>query len=138
MVAVLAGRTGLMMQMNKPGLRGLPRLAAATRYSFRGIHAAWRCEEAFRLEAMLAIVLVPSAFWLGEDLVHQMLLIASCVLVLIVELINSSIEAVVDRVGLEHHPLSGQVKDLGSAAVFLSMLLCGATWILSLWQHFSA
>lgn len=123
------------MHMNKPGLRGLPRLAAATGYSLRGLRAAWRHEEAFRLEATLAALLLPLAFWVGESLTQRLLLIACVTLVLIIELLNSAIEAVVDRVGPEHHPLSGQAKDLGSAAVFISMLLCGGIWGAFLWQR---
>lgn len=123
------------MSMNKPGLRGLPRLIAATGYSLRGLRAAWNYEEAFRVEALLAIVLIPAAFWVGESLVHQLLLIIGVVLVLIAELVNSAIEAIVDRVGAELHPLSGQAKDIGSATVFVSMLLCGLIWGLSLWRY---
>lgn len=121
--------------MTKPGKTGLPRLIDATRYSLQGLKATWRYEEAFRLEASLAMVLIPLAFWVGETLTHQLLLIFSCALVLLAELLNSAIEAVVDRISGERHPLSGQAKDIASAAVFLAMMLCLLTWSLSLWQR---
>ena len=109
--------------MGKPGNTGLRRIVNATFFSFAGFRAAWRDEAAFRQEALLCLVLVPTAFWLGRTAVERSLLIGSCLLVLIVELLNTGIENVVDRVGQEHHRLSGQAKDLGSAAVFTSLML---------------
>ncbi|NQY02183.1 MAG: diacylglycerol kinase [Halieaceae bacterium] len=120
--------------MSKPGKRGLARLVAATRHSADGFAAAWRNEEAFRLEASLALAFVPLAFFVGESLVHQLLLLVVCALVILAELVNTAIETVVDRIGPEQHPLSGQAKDIGSATVFVSLALFLAAWVPSLWQ----
>ena len=108
------------------------RLVAATRYSTHGLTAAFRHEEAFRLEALAAVVLVPLGLWLGEDGTEQALLAGSVVLVLIVELLNSAVEAVVDRVSLDHHVLSKRAKDYGSAAVMLALAAAAGTWLLVL------
>lgn len=126
------------MTMNKPGLRGFARVVAATGYSLRGLRAAWRWEEAFRVEAILGLILLPAAFWVGQSLLHQLVLIIAFGIVVVAELVNSAIEAIVDRIGMEPHPLSGQAKDLGSATVFVSTLLCGLVWGLSLWQRLAA
>jgi diacylglycerol kinase (ATP) len=107
---------------------GLRRILAATGYSIEGFRAAWRGEHAFRQELFLLAVATAVAFWLPLPALHRLLLIGSLVLVLIVELLNSAIEAVVDRVSLQSHPLSKTAKDLGSAAVCLALLLAGATW----------
>jgi diacylglycerol kinase (ATP) len=123
--------------MTKPGKPGLARLFAATGYSMQGLRAAWKHEEAFRIEATLACLCVPLAFWVGRDLTHQLLLVICCALVIITELINSAIEAAVDRFGSEQHPLSGQAKDIGSAAVFTSLALFLIAWLPSLWQRFA-
>ena len=96
----------------------------------RGLRSAWQREAAFRQECVLAAVLVPAAFVVGETLVQTALLIATLALVLVVELLNSALEAVVDRIGRERHPLAGQAKDMGSAAVFVSLLLVVVTWVL--------
>lgn len=122
--------------MGKPGNTGFRRILNATLFSFAGLKVAWRSEAAFRQESALCIVLVPSGLWLGQTAVERSLLIGTCLLVLIVELLNSGIEAVVDRVGLEHHALSGQAKDLGSAAVFLSLVLTVVVWGLIAWERF--
>lgn len=98
------------------------------RFSAQGFGHAWRYEAAFRQELILCAVLVPVALWLGDDGLERLLLIGSCALVLIVELLNSAVEAAIDRVGHERHELSGRAKDLGSAAVFVSLLLAAATW----------
>ena len=95
-----------------------------------------RDEAAFRQEALLCVVLVPAAFWLGRTAVERSLLIGPCLIVLIVELLNTGIENVVDRVGQEHHRLSGQAKDLGSAAVFTSLMLTLVIWCLIAWERF--
>lgn len=110
------------------GRRGLARLVHATRYSAAGLAAAWRGEEAFRQEIVLGIVLVPAALWLGRSAVEVAALIGTWLLVLTVELLNTAVEATVDRIGAERNPLSGQAKDLGSAAVFMSLALLLLTW----------
>jgi diacylglycerol kinase (ATP) len=109
---------------------GPRRVWNALRYSMRGLAHALRVESAFRQELTLAAVLVPVALLLRLPSLETLALIASVVLVLIVELINSSIEAAVDRISLDHHRLSGRAKDLGSAAVFLALMLCMLTWLL--------
>jgi diacylglycerol kinase (ATP) len=124
--------------MGKPGNTGLRRIVNATFFSFAGFRAAWRDEAAFRQEALLCVVLLPAAFWLGQTAVERALLIGSCLIVLIVELLNTGIENVVDRVGLEPHRLSGQAKDLGSAAVFTSLVLTLVIWCLVAWERFAA
>lgn len=108
--------------------RGLWRSARALLYSWAGLQAAWQHEEAFRQELMLSIVLFPLAFWLGENGLERALLGSCLLLVLIAELLNSALEAAVDRTGSEHHPLAGRAKDLGSAAVFLSMVNVVLVW----------
>ena len=107
---------------------GLKRIAAAAGYSIEGFRTAWRGEHAFRQELVLLAVATVVAFLLPVPATHRLLLIGVVVLVLIVELLNSAIEAIVDRVSLERHPLSKNAKDLGSAAVCLALLLAGATW----------
>ena len=109
----------------------LRRLPNATRYSLAGLRAALRHEEAFRLE-LLVLVVVPAAFWLGRSSVERALLIGSWCLVLVVELINSAVEALADRAGLERDELAGRAKDLGSAAVFCSIVVAMAVWVLIL------
>lgn len=123
--------------MTKPGKTGIPRLLAAMRYSYQGLRAAWKFEEAFRIEATLALVCVPLAFVVGQNLAHKIALLICCALVIITELVNSAIEAAVDRFGSEMHPLSGQAKDIGSAAVFTSLMLFLAAWAPSIWQWFN-
>ena len=122
--------------MGKPGNTGIRRIVNATFYSLAGLRAAWQHEAAFRQEVMLAVVLIPAGIWLGRTAVERSLLIGSCLLVLIVELLNSGIEAIVDRVGTEPHRLSGQAKDLGSAAVFVSLTLVLVVWGLIAWSRF--
>jgi len=122
--------------MGKPGNTGLRRIVNATFFSLAGLRAAWLHESAFRQETLLCAVLIPTAFWLGQTAVERSLLIGSCLLVLIVELLNSGVEAVVDRVGEEQHRLSGRAKDLGSAAVFVSLALVLVVWSLSAWSRF--
>lgn len=107
---------------------GVKRIYAAFFYSIAGFKAAWKNEHAFRQELLLAIPLAILALFLPVSAIEKLALIAVLVLVLIVELINSAIEAVVDRVSFEHHPLSKNAKDFGSAAVFLALSLAGATW----------
>ncbi len=124
--------------MNKPGNTGFRRVINATIYSAQGFAHAWRYEAAFRQELVLTVLLMPVAIWLGQNTVERVLLIACCLLVLIVELLNSAIEAVVDRFGGEHNELSGRAKDLGSAAVSLSLLLVPLIWGGVAWQRFAA
>lgn len=118
--------SGLMHSTVKP--TGLKRLILATGYSLRGLKATFRTEAAFRQEVALAIVMIPLGLWLGKTAVERALLVASVLLVLLVELLNSGIEAVVDRIGLEMHELSGRAKDIGSAAVFVSLVNVGVVW----------
>lgn len=111
---------------------GWRRLFNATGYSWAGLKAAWHNEQAFRQESLLCLILTPIALWLGENAVERVLLIGSLLLVVIVELLNSGIEAVVDRIGRERHELSGRAKDIGSAAVFLALLNATMVWIILL------
>jgi len=108
------------------------RLARATRYSAQGLRAAWRHEHAFRLEVGLFVVLAPVAWWLGETATQRALLLASLGLVLIVELLNSALEAAVDRSGSEENKLAGRAKDLGSAAVLIALLQGAMVWAIVL------
>ena len=120
------------------GRTGLDRVFRATGYSLAGLRTAYRGESAFRQEAWLAVVLIPAAFWLGRSWVEIVMLAGSVALVLIVELLNSGIEAAIDRVSFELHDLSKRAKDLASAAVFLSLVLCGAIWLTAAWSRFIA
>ena len=113
---------------NKPGATGLTRIINAYGYSIKGLKAAFINEAAFRQELLLFIILAPLALWLGQSGVEQALLIGSLFLVLIVELINSAIEAVVDHFGKELHELSGRAKDIGSSAVLVSLLNVFVIW----------
>jgi diacylglycerol kinase (ATP) len=113
-------------------LAGLPRLRAALLNSMKGFGAAWAGEEAFRQEVYLLLVALPLGLWLGKTGVEKALLVGSVLLVLIVELLNTGIEIVVDRIGFERHELSGRAKDVGSAAVLVSLVLAGAVWLLVL------
>lgn len=115
---------------------GFIRLWHATRYSLHGLKAAWS-EAAFRQEAVAAALLLPAAFWLGKTWVERALLAGSVVMVLVVELLNTGIEKAIDRIGPEWHDLSRRAKDIGSAAVLLSLLLCGAVWLGAGWAHFA-
>lgn len=109
---------------------GLARIRNALGYSLRGLRLAWRVESAFRQELLLALVLIPIALLLRVSALERLALIAPVVLVLIVELLNSAVEAAVDRISLERHELAGRAKDLGSAAVFLALGLCLLSWVL--------
>lgn len=109
--------------------RGVIRAVKAAKYSWRGLAAAWRCEEAFRQEVVLAALMAPFAFVIAEGFADRGLLLGSLLLVLLVELINSAVEAVVDRISVDQHELSRRAKDMGSAAVMLSLLLAGGLWL---------
>ncbi len=118
--------------MANQNAKGFKRLINACFFSVAGFKATWKHEEAFRQEVILLVISTPIAIWLGGSAVEKVLLIGSVVLVLLVELLNSAIEAVVDRVGLEHHELSGRAKDIGSAAVMMSLAWVAVTWALIL------
>jgi diacylglycerol kinase (ATP) len=118
------------------GRTGLERVIRATGYSIEGLKTAYHGESAFRQETWLAVFLLPAALWLGRTWIETALLAGSVLLVLIVELLNSGIEAVVDRVSFELHDLSKRAKDLASAAVFLSLMLCSGIWLAALWHRF--
>ncbi len=109
-------------------LSGLARLIAASKYSWLGLCATFKHEQAFRLELIICVVLIPVALWLATNGVERALLIGSLLLVLIIEVINSAIEAVVDRIGSDKHELSGRAKDMGSAAVFISLVSVIVVW----------
>lgn len=117
------------------GRTGLDRVIRATGYSMAGLAAAYRGESAFRQEFWLAVVMLPFAPWLGRGWVEITLLAGTVMLVLIVELLNSAIEAAIDRVSYELHDLSRRAKDIASAAVFLSLVLCAGVWLAALWQR---
>jgi diacylglycerol kinase (ATP) len=112
---------------------GLNRVFHAGGYSIQGLLAGWG-ETAFRQEALAAVVLLPTAFWLGQGWVETALLAGSVLLVMIVELLNTGIESAIDRIGPEWHDLSKRAKDMGSAAVLLSLLLCGGIWLAAISQ----
>lgn len=114
--------------MPKPGKTGIARIVDAFFYSMCGFREAWQCEAAFRQEVVLAVVLIPTAFWLAETHIELILLIASVFWVLMAELANSSVEAVVDRIGSEIHVLARRAKDIGSALVFVSLVLLTIVW----------
>lgn len=118
--------------MVKPGNTGIRRLAMALVHSWKGFLAAWRNEEAFRQETIGCLLLVPLAVWLGDNGVERALLVMTALLVPLVELMNSAIEAVVDRFGGTRHTLSARAKDMGSAAVFMSLVILVTVWALVL------
>ena len=116
-------------------LTGWARILAAFFNSMKGFKAAWQSEEAFRQEVLLLAVAAPLGLWLGATAIEKALLVGSVLLVIIVELLNTGIEIVVDRIGFERHELSGRAKDVGSAAVFASLALAGLVWLLLLWPR---
>lgn len=124
--------------MGKPGNTGIRRLLRATVYSVQGFVHAFRHEAAFRQELALTVVLVPAALWLGRDVIERAMLVAVLFFVLVVELLNSAVEAAVDRHGDEHHELSGAAKDLGSAAVFVSLTIVVVVWGAVIYDRFNA
>ena len=119
------------------GHTGIDRIIRACGHSMHGLRSAYTGESAFRQESWLAALLLPAAFWLGQDWVQVALLAGSVLLVMIVELLNSGIEAAVDRISYDWHELSKRAKDFGSAAVLLSLILCVAIWAAALSQRFS-
>lgn len=115
---------------------GLVRMRHAFGYSVAGFRAGWN-ETAFRQEALASLVMLPLAFWLGQTWMEVALLAGTVLLVMVVELLNTGIEAAIDRIGPEWHALSKRAKDMGSAAVLLSLVLCAGTWAGALWTRFS-
>jgi diacylglycerol kinase (ATP) len=121
----------------KPGKTGIARLVDATRYSIKGFRACWSNESAFRQELGLFCVLFPLSFFVAESATQWLLLIAPLFLLLIVELLNSAVESVVDRIGPELNELSGRAKDMGSAAVLTCLILTGLCWATITWSRFA-
>lgn len=119
-------------------LTGFKRIVAAFDNSIKGFSFLLKNEAAFRQEAGLAALLTPLAFLISQSLVELLFLLLSLVLVLVVEILNTAIEATIDRIGLEYHELSGLAKDLGSAAVLVSLLFCAGVWLSFLWRYLSA
>jgi diacylglycerol kinase (ATP) len=122
-----------MSDRHKP--TGILRLLRAFGYSLQGFRYAWREEAAFRQEAGLALLVIPAGLYLGRSGVERALLVSPMLLILVVEILNSAVEAIVDRHGTERHPLAGMAKDMGSAAVMLSFVLLGTVWLLILSDH---
>ncbi len=120
--------------LDRPKPRGLIRLWRAFGNSWKGFKGAFREEAAFRQELGLSLLLFPLGLWLGDNGIERALLVGPIFIVLIVELLNSAVEATVDRIGLERHKLSGLAKDIGSAAVFTSFALLATVWVLVLWD----
>ncbi|MCP1313631.1 diacylglycerol kinase [Halomonas sp. 707D7] len=112
----------------KPRHTGITHLIHSTRYSWKGLKAAFANEAAFRQELVICAIMLPLAWWLADTALAWLMLVGSLFMVLIVELLNSAVENVVDRIGTEHHELSGRAKDIGSAAVMLSLIMAGLTW----------
>ena len=117
-----------MVENNKPNGNGFTRILKATYCSIKGLKAAYKEESAFRQELLLCFILFPLSFWLATSISHWSILISSLILLLIIELVNSAIEALTDRVSTEHHILSGRAKDMGSAAVTLSLIIVTLVW----------
>ena len=122
---------GMHSQKNRTGLK---RLRHALGYSLSGLRAAWD-EKAFRQEAIASFALLPLAFWIGRTWVETGLLVGTVVMVMVVELLNTGIESAIDRIGPEWHALAKRAKDMGSAAVLLSLLLCAGVWAAALYAH---
>jgi diacylglycerol kinase (ATP) len=122
-----------MSDRNKP--TGMTRLLRAFGYSLQGFRHAWREEAAFRQELLLSLLVVPAGLYLGRGGVERAMLVSPMMLILVVEILNSAVEAVVDRSGTERHPLAGMAKDMGSAAVMLSFAMLGTVWLLILSDH---
>ena len=116
--------------------KGISRIWHATHYSMAGLQAGWY-ETAFRQEALAAVLLLPLSLWVGRNWVECALLMGTVVLVLVVELLNTAVETAIDRIGPEWHDLSKRAKDMGSAAVLLSLLLCAGVWLAALCQRFA-
>ena len=124
-----------MTEVRKPQAVGLRRLLNASRYSAQGLRSAFHYEAAFRQETWLLLIGTPCAFWLATSLWQAAILIASLLLIMVVEMLNSALESLVDRVGTDFHELSGRTKDMGSAAVLLTILIAVLLWAAALWQR---
>ncbi|MEX2322129.1 MAG: diacylglycerol kinase [Saccharospirillum sp.] len=124
--------------LRKLPARGLQRWVNATRYSWQGLRSAVKHEEAFRQETIALIVGVPAALWIGTTVWQSALLIAALLLIMVVEMINSALEALVDRVSTDFHELSGRTKDMGSAAVLLTIFIAVLVWGTAIWQKWLA
>ncbi|MGR5133201.1 diacylglycerol kinase [Vibrio alfacsensis] len=122
--------------LGKPGNKGIKRIVKAAGYSIQGLKAAFKHEAAVRQELALLVAAIVIATWLDVSMLERITLLAVVVLVLIVELMNSAIEAVVDRIGVEHHELSGRAKDIGSAAVMVALIFAAFTWLYILVNHY--
>ncbi|HDY8066555.1 DeoR faimly transcriptional regulator [Vibrio vulnificus] len=122
--------------LGKPGNTGIKRIIKATGYSIQGLKAAFKHEAAVRQEFALLVVAIALATWLDVSMLERITLLAVVVLVLIVELMNSAVEAVVDRIGVEHHELSGRAKDIGSAAVLVALIFASFTWLYIVGSHY--
>lgn len=117
------------------GRTGIDRIIHAAGYSMEGLRAAYTGESAFRQETWLCVIATPAAFWLGQTWVEIALLLGSLALLLIVELLNSAVEAAIDRISFDRHELSKRAKDIGSAAVFIALMICAGIWGAALWQR---
>jgi diacylglycerol kinase (ATP) len=126
----------LCMLMANQNQTGLKRIHNAALYSIAGIRACYSNEAAFRQESTLCLIAIPLAFWIGDTAVERAVLMATCLLVLVTELLNSAVEAAIDRIGEEPHKLSKGAKDMGSAAVFFSLWIAGITWTLIAYERF--
>ena len=122
--------------MAKPGATGFTRIIKATGYSMKGLKAAWHGEAAFRQELMLAVIAVPFAFLVSQTVMQFAFLLAVTGLVVIVELLNSALEAIVDKASPEHNELAGKAKDMGSAAVFVTLVIIGICWLAVIFENF--
>ncbi len=122
--------------VGKPGNTGLKRIVKATGYSIQGLKAAWKHEAAIRQEVALLLVALPIIVLVDVTLVEKILMLGGLLILIAIELVNSAIEAIVDRVGVEHHELSGRAKDIGSAAVMVMLLLNAINWILILGNRY--
>ena len=122
--------------MGKPGNKGLTRIIKAFGFSVKGFRAAWIHEEAFRQEVLLALILLPLSFFVAVNASQLAILLLTLFIVLITEILNSAVEAVVDRVSDEHHKLAGRAKDMGSAAVVLSLTMTAVIWGVIIYENF--
>lgn len=122
----------------KPGLTGIAHLIAATGYSLKGLRACWKSESAFRQAVTLNVLLMAASFFLARSPEQWLLLTAPLLILLVTELLNSAVETIIDRIGPEFHEMSGRAKDLGSAAVFMALVLIALCWATVLWSNLFA